>query len=79
MKIPNYLAWAAIIVIADKLGVKSSLLELSKTVVETGKAPEVVFSKELENQAIEANSVVVHLGLLDRANEMADEVLIKYL
>ena len=78
MKIPNYLGWATMIVTANKLGIEIGCLEISKNIVETLKEPSVFFSKELELQAIKANSKVLILGLMEKANKIAEELLIKY-
>lgn len=79
MKVANYLAWAAMIVAANKLNVEVPCLDISEKILESGNAPEVMFSKELEISAIVANQRVVAAGLMNEANKIGEDLLIKYM
>lgn len=78
MKIPNYIAWAAQIIVADKLGIKVDCLDIAKQIINTKNPPEMSCSISLEIAAFDANQTVCKIRKIDEANRIGDMLLKDY-
>ena len=75
MKIKRYIGYAAIIVVADQLGIPVCYLNIAKTAIETGIIPEAIFITVIEKEALRMVNEINALGLKENAEQMAIDLL----
>lgn len=69
--IPNFIGWAAMIMTADRLGFKAYYTDTAAEILDKQKAPEVILSAYLENEAIRLNNVIRENQKTEEANKIA--------
>jgi len=69
--IPNFIGWAAIILTADRLGFQAYYTDVAAKILDSYKAPEVILSAYLENEAIRLNSIIGENQQTEEANKIA--------